>query len=157
MSLLLLTAIAGLAVTLGEDYGPSADTPSTLKNPGVYYANPVLYIVTWVNRTGYTFTYLPQDGTSCLSNALSSSSDPSAIVSGGSEAEGRGRRLCNSLCILAAPCSVRHLPFPDPPARGTQAGKSGDEVGTRPRMLISTPAVSISNKNRHKYLSSCLV
>lgn len=70
VSLLLLTAIAGLAVTLGEDYGPSADTPSTLKNPGVYYANPVLYIVTWVNRTGYTFTYLPQDGTSCLSNAL---------------------------------------------------------------------------------------
>uniref|UniRef100_A0A671YF42 ATP-binding cassette, sub-family C (CFTR/MRP), member 2 n=1 Tax=Sparus aurata TaxID=8175 RepID=A0A671YF42_SPAAU len=48
VSLLLLTAIAGLAITLGEDYGPSADTPSTLKNPGVYYANPVLYIVTWI-------------------------------------------------------------------------------------------------------------
>ncbi|KAM8738721.1 ATP-binding cassette sub-family C member 2 isoform 1-T2 [Acanthopagrus schlegelii] len=48
VSLLLLTAIAGLAVTLGEDYGPSADAPSTLKNAGVYYANPVLYIVTWI-------------------------------------------------------------------------------------------------------------
>ncbi|XP_073338250.1 ATP-binding cassette sub-family C member 2 [Pagrus major] len=48
VSLLLLTAIAGLAVTLGEDYGPSTDTTPTPKNPGVYYANPALYIVTWI-------------------------------------------------------------------------------------------------------------
>uniref|UniRef100_A0A8D0A031 ATP-binding cassette, sub-family C (CFTR/MRP), member 2 n=1 Tax=Sander lucioperca TaxID=283035 RepID=A0A8D0A031_SANLU len=41
-------AIAALAVTLGEDYGPSNDPPSTEKNPGVYYANPVLYAVTWI-------------------------------------------------------------------------------------------------------------
>ncbi|XP_070772711.1 ATP-binding cassette sub-family C member 2 isoform X2 [Enoplosus armatus] len=48
VSLLFLTAIAALAVTLGEDYGPSKDPPSTVKNPGVYYANPVLYAVTWI-------------------------------------------------------------------------------------------------------------
>ncbi|CAJ1067622.1 canalicular multispecific organic anion transporter 1 [Xyrichtys novacula] len=48
VSLLFLTAIAALAVTLGEDFGPNADSASTEKNPGVYYANPVLYAVTWV-------------------------------------------------------------------------------------------------------------
>ncbi|XP_049455616.1 canalicular multispecific organic anion transporter 1 [Epinephelus fuscoguttatus] len=48
VSLLFLTAIAALAVTLGEDYGQSKDPPSTVKNPGVYYANPVLYAVTWI-------------------------------------------------------------------------------------------------------------
>ncbi|XP_040905275.1 canalicular multispecific organic anion transporter 1 [Toxotes jaculatrix] len=48
VSLLLLTAIAALAVTLGEDYGPNKDTSTTMKHPGVYYANPVLYAVTWI-------------------------------------------------------------------------------------------------------------
>ncbi|KAK5854000.1 hypothetical protein PBY51_015104 [Eleginops maclovinus] len=48
VSLLLLTAIAALAVTIGQDYGPSTDPPSTVKNAGVYYVNPVLYAVTWV-------------------------------------------------------------------------------------------------------------
>uniref|UniRef100_A0A4W6CQK3 ATP-binding cassette, sub-family C (CFTR/MRP), member 2 n=1 Tax=Lates calcarifer TaxID=8187 RepID=A0A4W6CQK3_LATCA len=48
VSLLFLTAIAGLAVTLGEDYGPNKDPSSTTKHPGVYYANPVLYAVTWI-------------------------------------------------------------------------------------------------------------
>uniref|UniRef100_A0A8C4ETT2 Canalicular multispecific organic anion transporter 1 n=1 Tax=Dicentrarchus labrax TaxID=13489 RepID=A0A8C4ETT2_DICLA len=48
VSLLFLTAIAALAVTLGEDFGPSKDPPSTVKNAGVYYANPVLYAVTWI-------------------------------------------------------------------------------------------------------------
>ncbi|GLD66489.1 canalicular multispecific organic anion transporter 1, partial [Lates japonicus] len=48
VSLLFLTAIAGLAVTLGEDYGPNKDPSSTMKHPGVYYANPVLYAVTWI-------------------------------------------------------------------------------------------------------------
>ncbi|KAG8000099.1 Canalicular multispecific organic anion transporter 1 [Nibea albiflora] len=47
-SLLFLTAIATLAVTLGEDFGPIKDPPSTVKNPGVFYANPVLYAVTWI-------------------------------------------------------------------------------------------------------------
>ncbi|KAM9364701.1 ATP-binding cassette sub-family C member 2 [Pholidichthys leucotaenia] len=46
VSLLFLTAIAALAVTLGEDYGPNKDTSS--KNPGVFYANPVLFAVTWI-------------------------------------------------------------------------------------------------------------
>lgn len=49
VSLLLLIAIAALALTLGEDYGPNKDAPSTVKNPGVYYANPVLFAVSWVN------------------------------------------------------------------------------------------------------------
>ncbi|XP_034407618.1 canalicular multispecific organic anion transporter 1 isoform X2 [Cyclopterus lumpus] len=44
--LLFLTAIAALAVTLGEDYGPNTVSPG--KNPGVFYANPVLYAVTWI-------------------------------------------------------------------------------------------------------------
>ncbi|KAM9344970.1 ATP-binding cassette sub-family C member 2 [Symphorus nematophorus] len=48
VSLLFLTAIAALAVTLGEDFSPSKDAPSTEKNPGVYYSNPVLYAVTWI-------------------------------------------------------------------------------------------------------------
>lgn len=48
VSLLLLTAIAGLAVTLGLDFGPKSETSSTEKSPGVYYANPVLYAVTWI-------------------------------------------------------------------------------------------------------------
>ncbi|XP_038593401.1 canalicular multispecific organic anion transporter 1 [Micropterus salmoides] len=48
VSMLLMTAIAALAVTLGEDYGPSKDPPSTVKHPAVYYANPVLYTVTWI-------------------------------------------------------------------------------------------------------------
>ncbi|XP_033956822.1 ATP-binding cassette sub-family C member 2 [Pseudochaenichthys georgianus] len=47
-SLLFLTAIAALAVTLGQDYGPSAEPPSTVKNAGVYYVNPILYAVTWI-------------------------------------------------------------------------------------------------------------
>ncbi|XP_024152521.1 canalicular multispecific organic anion transporter 1 isoform X2 [Oryzias melastigma] len=45
VALLLLTAIAGLAVTLGEDFGPNS---STVKNAAVYYANPVLFAVTWI-------------------------------------------------------------------------------------------------------------
>lgn len=48
VSLLFLTAIAALALTLGEDYGPSKDPPLTVKNPGVYYVNPVLYAVSWI-------------------------------------------------------------------------------------------------------------
>ncbi|XP_034538656.1 canalicular multispecific organic anion transporter 1 [Notolabrus celidotus] len=47
-SLLFLTAIAGFGITIGEDFGPSRDTTSTQKNAGVYYANPVLYAVTWI-------------------------------------------------------------------------------------------------------------
>lgn len=53
VSLLLVTAIAALAVTLGEDYGPNKDSSSTVKNAGVFYVNPVLYAVTWVNITGF--------------------------------------------------------------------------------------------------------
>ncbi|KAK7930845.1 hypothetical protein WMY93_007240 [Mugilogobius chulae] len=45
--LLFLVAIAALAVTLGEDFGPSKD-PNAPKNSGVFYANPVLYAVSWI-------------------------------------------------------------------------------------------------------------
>ncbi|XP_072293747.1 ATP-binding cassette sub-family C member 2 [Eucyclogobius newberryi] len=45
--LLLLAAVAALAVTLGEDFGPGKD-PNTANNAGVYYANPVVYIVSWI-------------------------------------------------------------------------------------------------------------
>lgn len=48
--------------------------------------------------------------------------DPSAVVSGRSEAEGRISRLGHSLPLLVFPRCVRHLPFPDTPTRGTQAG-----------------------------------
>ncbi|XP_039477391.1 canalicular multispecific organic anion transporter 1-like isoform X2 [Oreochromis aureus] len=46
VSLLFLMAIAHLGVTLGEDFGPNSDQSST--NAGVYYANPVLFAVTWI-------------------------------------------------------------------------------------------------------------
>ncbi|KAK2865713.1 hypothetical protein Q7C36_001769 [Tachysurus vachellii] len=45
--LLFLTAIAGLAVTLAEDYGPLNDS-SVETNPLVLYVNPVLFGVSWV-------------------------------------------------------------------------------------------------------------
>ncbi|CAB1429177.1 unnamed protein product [Pleuronectes platessa] len=48
VSLLFLTAIADLAVTIGEDYGPQEANPSTEKNSAVYYVNPILYAVTWI-------------------------------------------------------------------------------------------------------------
>uniref|UniRef100_A0A8C2Z5V6 ATP-binding cassette, sub-family C (CFTR/MRP), member 2 n=1 Tax=Cyclopterus lumpus TaxID=8103 RepID=A0A8C2Z5V6_CYCLU len=48
--LLFLTAIAALAVTLGEDYGPNTVSPG--KNPGVFYANPVLYILLLLCQEG---------------------------------------------------------------------------------------------------------
>uniref|UniRef100_A0A3Q2YDD4 ATP binding cassette subfamily C member 2 n=1 Tax=Hippocampus comes TaxID=109280 RepID=A0A3Q2YDD4_HIPCM len=47
-SLLFLTAIAGLAITLAEDFGPSQDVPTAEKNPTVYYTNPIIYAVSWV-------------------------------------------------------------------------------------------------------------
>lgn len=48
-SLLFLTAIAGLGLTLGEDYGPPEGTPSPTKNPAVFLVNPILFAVSWVN------------------------------------------------------------------------------------------------------------
>ncbi|KAL6466399.1 hypothetical protein MHYP_G00242030 [Metynnis hypsauchen] len=45
--LLFLTAVAALALTLGEDYGPSSDS-SALKSPVVLYVNPVLFAVSWL-------------------------------------------------------------------------------------------------------------
>ncbi|XP_074531508.1 ATP-binding cassette sub-family C member 2 [Halichoeres trimaculatus] len=48
VALLFLTALAALAVTLGEDFGPNRDSASAQRNPGVFYANPVLFAVTWI-------------------------------------------------------------------------------------------------------------
>ncbi|XP_026080611.1 canalicular multispecific organic anion transporter 1-like isoform X1 [Carassius auratus] len=45
--LLLLTAIAELALTLGEDHGPSTDS-SAQKHPAVLYTNPALFAVSWM-------------------------------------------------------------------------------------------------------------
>ncbi|XP_067091719.1 canalicular multispecific organic anion transporter 1 [Osmerus mordax] len=42
---LFLTAVAGLALTLGEDYGPGSQEQ---KNPAVYYTNPALFAASWV-------------------------------------------------------------------------------------------------------------
>lgn len=130
MSLLLLTAIATLAVTLGEDFGPSDDPPSTVRNPGVNYANPVLFTVTWVNIAGFTFIYLLWSSRwkeyvlMCFFKCILTCYllDTGAVVSRRSEADGRSGWLRHSLHLLVAPCSVRHLPFSDPPTRGTQAG-----------------------------------
>uniref|UniRef100_H3DGG8 ATP-binding cassette, sub-family C (CFTR/MRP), member 2 n=1 Tax=Tetraodon nigroviridis TaxID=99883 RepID=H3DGG8_TETNG len=47
-SLLFLTAIAGLGLTLGEDYGPTEGTPSSTKNPAVFLTNPILFAVSWI-------------------------------------------------------------------------------------------------------------
>ncbi|XP_051945452.1 canalicular multispecific organic anion transporter 1 isoform X2 [Xyrauchen texanus] len=47
VGLLFLTAIAELALTLGEDYGPSSDS-TIQKNPTVLYTNPVLFAVSWI-------------------------------------------------------------------------------------------------------------
>ncbi|XP_058652419.1 ATP-binding cassette sub-family C member 2-like [Onychostoma macrolepis] len=45
--LLLLTAVAELALTLGEDHGPSSDSTAQ-KHPAVLYTNPVLFAVSWI-------------------------------------------------------------------------------------------------------------
>ncbi|XP_029926660.1 ATP-binding cassette sub-family C member 2 [Myripristis murdjan] len=45
--LLFLTAVAGLVVTLVEDYGPARDTAAERK-AAVFYANPVLFAVSWI-------------------------------------------------------------------------------------------------------------
>uniref|UniRef100_A0A8C2XRX4 Uncharacterized protein n=1 Tax=Cyclopterus lumpus TaxID=8103 RepID=A0A8C2XRX4_CYCLU len=100
--LLFLTAIAALAVTLGEDYGPNTVSPG--KNPGVFYANPVLYAVTWVNITGFKLIYLELKIRKMT--FMTSFLDPSAVVSGRSEAEGRISRLGHSLPLLVFPRST---------------------------------------------------
>ncbi|KAG7280285.1 hypothetical protein CRUP_026826 [Coryphaenoides rupestris] len=43
--LLFITAVAGLALTLGEDYGPSGGAGN---HAAVFYVNPVLYALSWV-------------------------------------------------------------------------------------------------------------
>lgn len=48
VALLFLTAVAGLAVTLGEDYGPFRDRESEGLRPPMFYTNPVLFAASWV-------------------------------------------------------------------------------------------------------------
>ncbi|XP_077093647.1 ATP-binding cassette sub-family C member 2-like [Siphateles boraxobius] len=45
--LLFLTAVAELALTLGEDYGPSSEY-TLQKHPAVLYIKPVLFAVSWI-------------------------------------------------------------------------------------------------------------
>lgn len=49
VGLLFLTAIASLGVTLGEDFGPNNENASLPRNATVFYVNPVLFAVSWVN------------------------------------------------------------------------------------------------------------
>lgn len=46
--LLFLTAIAGLGVTLGEDFSPNSDAKINGRNAAVFYTNPVLFAVSWI-------------------------------------------------------------------------------------------------------------
>ncbi|MGH0139362.1 UNVERIFIED_CONTAM: hypothetical protein FKN15_009702 [Acipenser sinensis] len=48
VALLFLTSIAGLAVTLAEDYGNYRDPSPEKQNPGVLYTNPALYCASWL-------------------------------------------------------------------------------------------------------------
>lgn len=153
VSLLFLAATASLAVTLGEDFGPSKDPVSATKNPGVFYANPVLYAVTWVNIAGFTFIYLLW----CsrwrnVHTDMYSLLDPCAVVSGRSEAEWRSCGLRHTLRLLAASCSVRYFPFPDPPTGGTQAGMSWD-MRSSWEQSIRRKVVSLLGKN---HLVGCI-
>ncbi|CAL8300312.1 unnamed protein product [Merluccius merluccius] len=43
--LLFITAITGLALTLGEDYGPSSGSGS---HAWVFYVNPIIYAISWI-------------------------------------------------------------------------------------------------------------
>lgn len=56
VGLLFLTAIASLAVTLGEDFGPGNENVS--RNATVFYVNPVLFAVSWVNITDFVEAHL---------------------------------------------------------------------------------------------------
>jgi len=46
--LLFITALAGLALTLGEAHGPSEGARS---HAAVFYVNPVLFACSWVHKT----------------------------------------------------------------------------------------------------------
>lgn len=55
VGLLFITAIAGLGLTLGEDFGPSDEASVTSqKNATVFYVNPVLFAVSWVNIASFS-------------------------------------------------------------------------------------------------------
>lgn len=126
VSLLFLTAIAALALTLGEDYGPNNGPSSTVKHPGVYYANPVLFAVSWVNIVGFVHLIC---GSAMVWDLcymhVSSLLDPGTSGPGRVET-GTSSRLCDSLPLLVPPGSVWRFPFPDVSSRGTQAGMSRD-------------------------------
>lgn len=49
VGLLFLTAISRLGVTLGEDFGPGDPVVDVTRNATVFYVNPVLFAVSWVN------------------------------------------------------------------------------------------------------------
>lgn len=109
VSLLFLTAIAGLAVTLGEDFGPSSDKSMT--NFAVYYTNPVLFAITWVNFSCFFFIFTGVLKIYLLlifkkKNWYVFLSDPSAAVPGSSEAARKNSRLHQSFSLLASSCSV---------------------------------------------------
>ncbi|XP_023678238.2 ATP-binding cassette sub-family C member 2 [Paramormyrops kingsleyae] len=66
VALLFLTAVAGLAVTLGEDYGPLRDRESEGLRPPMFYANPVLFAASWL------LVLLSQEGVRRTADAVDS-------------------------------------------------------------------------------------
>ncbi|XP_028651533.1 canalicular multispecific organic anion transporter 1 [Erpetoichthys calabaricus] len=48
VALLFLTAVAGIAITVAEDYGNYQDPTREKPNPAVLYTNPILYACSWV-------------------------------------------------------------------------------------------------------------
>ncbi|KAG2462234.1 AB1C protein, partial [Polypterus senegalus] len=47
VALLFLTAVAGIAITVAEDYGNYQDPTREKPNPAVLYTNPILYACSW--------------------------------------------------------------------------------------------------------------
>lgn len=119
VSLLFLTAVGSLAVTLGEDFGPSSD--QSMRNYAVYYTNPVLFAITWVKYIFWKYSlgclkcniYLY-----CLSFLVHVSffiyflSESSPAVPGSGEATRKSSRLHQPFSLLVSSCSVRHFSFP---------------------------------------------
>lgn len=124
VSLLLLTAVSALAVTLGEDYAPNKDPSTADKHPAVYYVNPVIFVVTWVNKATFSHKKIKIEGYVIVCfTGLISFIDPDVVVSGRSEETTGSRRLCYSLRLLVASRSEQHFSVSDPPAEGPQGIK----------------------------------
>lgn len=116
--LLFLAAIAELAVTLAQDYGPSSDS-TTLKNPAVFYTNPVLFAVSWVCSVTYylskVFEYIfKKCALVCVGDC--------DVVSRVPAAQSGFCGLWESLHLLGSHSGVRDLSVPDVTERRLESG-----------------------------------